>query len=130
MATRTMKASTPPTIGIPVESAIANRKTPPGPQDTRVGMILVWMIFPRRAFGSVPSLLHSAPAGAGKGASSIIRVLSTVRPYLFIILTRADSDGEAMRFDGPLSYWTRTASLSIPLPPADRGTPARLRAAP
>ena len=32
-----------------MESAIAKRKTPPGPQDTRVGMSLVWMNFPRRA---------------------------------------------------------------------------------
>jgi len=64
--------------------------------------------------------------------STIIRVLSrpTARPYLFIILTRVHSDGEAMRFNDPSSCWMRAGLLSIPLPPADRATQARLRAAP
>ena len=56
-------------------------------------------------------------------ASTIIRVLSraTGRPFSFTILTRADSDGEAMRFDGPSSCWTRAGLLSIPLPPPGPG---------
>ncbi len=97
--------------------------------------------FSQSRFGSVPSLLQQGERPGRFGSpirgnsrlgwvtSTIIRVLSipTVRPYLFIILTRADSDGEAMRCAGPSSCWTRAASLSIPLPPPDRGTPARLR---
>jgi hypothetical protein len=37
-------------MGIPVESAKASRKTPPGPHDTSVGINLSWMNFRSRDF--------------------------------------------------------------------------------